>query len=370
MKQRYEVLDGLRGVAALAVVCIHFLVTFFPDDRSSPLPHAGLAVDFFYMLSGFVVAHAYDARWTRMSVRQFFGLRLQRLHPLVVLGAVLGLATYVFDPFYPAQHQVGGATLAAVFLLGVLLLPAPSLPNRTDATHSLNGPSWSLTQEYLANIAYAAIGPRIGRNRLIALVAVSGAALALVGASQDTLQVGWSWQTLWMAPIRTAFPFFAGVLIQRLGIRLTAPGGWAMLSAVLAASFAAPWLPALGGAPLNGLFETALVVGLFPLLIAAGASAQAKGALGRLCRICGELSYPIYIVHYPIVTLFSHWVWTRHPSHLMIVAVGAPLALALPLAALAALKLYDEPVRAWLAGRAKAPPQTLAGVADGAPPAG
>lgn len=367
MNQRYEVLDGLRGVAALAVVGVHFLDTFYSGVRTNPLHHAGLAVDFFYMLSGFVVAHAYDGRWARMSVRQFITLRLTRLHPLVVLGATLGLATYLLDPFYPEQRQVGAGTLALVYLLGVLLLPAPPLPNRTGQTHAFNGPSWSLTQEYLANIAYALIGPRIGRRTLMALVAVSAIGIAALGVTHETLQYGWDWPNLWMAPVRTAFPFLMGMLLQRMNLRLPAPGGWLMLSAVLAAVFLAPAPPTLAGVPLNGIFEAALVLGLFPLIIAAGAAAQAKGRLGKLCRICGELSYPIYIVHWPIVRLFSDWVWTTHPSHLMILAVGGPLALSLPAIAWAALKLYDEPLRAWLAGRRRAPRQTLAGVGEGAP---
>jgi peptidoglycan/LPS O-acetylase OafA/YrhL len=368
MKQRYEVLDGLRGVAALAVVALHLLDTFFRGPEVNPLHHGGLAVDFFYMLSGFVVSHAYDGRWTRMSVRKFFSIRLQRLHPLVILGAVLGLATYVFDPFYPEQHQLPLTSLGFVFLLSVLLLPAPPLPNRAGQTHSLNGPSWSLTQEYLANIAYAFIGPRIGRRGLIALIAVSAIGLAAGGLTYDTLQYGWGWDTLWFAPIRTAFPFFMGMLLQRMNARLPAPGGFVMLSIVLLLAFLAPWPGKVAGVPVNGILEIALVVGVFPLMIAAGASAEAKGLLGKACRLCGELSYPIYIVHFPFVRLFSDWVWMRHPSHLKILMVGVPLVLAIPLIALAALKLYDEPVRAWLAGGRKAPRQTLAGV-GGAPSA-
>lgn len=368
-KQRYEVLDGLRGVAALAVVGLHFLDTFFSSEKTSPLHHAGLAVDFFFMLSGFVIAHAYDGRWSRMSVRQFFSLRLQRLHPLVVLGASIGLLTYILDPFYPQQHQVGPWTLGLVYLLGLLLLPAPPLPNRADQTHSLNGPSWSLTEEYLANIVYALIGPRIGRRSLLALVVISGIGLVAVGATHATLQLGWDWSHLWMAPVRTAFPFFTGMLLQRVQARLRVPGGWLTLSVVLIAVFAAPFLPNLGSVPLNGIFEAALVIGIFPLIIAGGAAAEASGFLGKLCRLCGELSYPIYIVHFPLVRLFSDWVWARHPSHTMIVAVGAPLALSIPVLAWMALKLYDEPIRAALAGRRRAAPQTLAGVGQGAPTA-
>jgi peptidoglycan/LPS O-acetylase OafA/YrhL len=365
-KQRYEVLDGLRGVAALAVVCLHLLDTFFPDE-TSPLHHGGLAVDFFFMLSGFVVAHAYDDRWGAMSAGRFFRLRLQRLHPLVVLGATLALAAYVLDPSFPQQRHVGVAMLGLAYGLGLLLLPAPSLPDRAGMTHPLNGPSWSLTEEYLANIAYAAIGPRIGRRGLVALVIVSGVALAAVGATHGTLQYGWDWPHLWMAPIRTVFPFFAGMLLYRSRARLRVAGGWLSLSALLMAVFAAPLLPTAGAFPLNGIFEAALVIGVFPLLIAAGASAEVSGRLGKLCRLCGQLSYPIYIVHFPLVRLYSDWVWARHPSHIATIAVGAALALAIPVFAWIVLKLYDEPVRAWLASRGGAAKRKPAGVGRGAP---
>ncbi|MDE2487767.1 MAG: hypothetical protein KGO51_10245 [Alphaproteobacteria bacterium] len=120
-------------------------------------------------------------------------------------------------------------TLALVYALGLLLLPAPPLPNREGQTHARNGPAWSLTQEHLANIAYAFIGPRIGRRGLVALVTASRLALAALGASHDSLQMGWDWPNLWAAPVRTAFPFYAGVLLQRSGLRLRAPDGWLML---------------------------------------------------------------------------------------------------------------------------------------------
>ncbi|MDE2487768.1 MAG: hypothetical protein KGO51_10250 [Alphaproteobacteria bacterium] len=101
-------------------------------------------------------------------------------------------------------------------------------------------------------------------------------------------------------------------------------------------------------------------------MIAAGAAAEAQGALGKLCRLCGQLSYPIYIIHWPIVGLFSDWVWATRPPRAEALAVGAPVVLALPLLAWAALKLYDEPVRACIAGRRQVPQQTLAGVGEGA----
>jgi peptidoglycan/LPS O-acetylase OafA/YrhL len=364
MKARYEVLDGLRGAAALSVVGLHLCEVFRPTAASNPLHHAYLAVDFFFMLSGFVIGHAYDGRWARMTRRDFFGQRLRRLHPLVLLGVLLAAAGYLVERVGLRGESVSPLLFAADVLLAALLLPSPSLPDHEGQTYSLDGPAWSLGQEYLINVVYAFVGPILGLRALTVLVAVCGAALVAIGATHGTLHVGWTWDTLWLAPVRTAFPFFMGLLLQRSGRRLPG-GGFVVLSLVLLAAFCAPYLPR----PANGLFEAALVIVLFPLIIAAGAAAAAKGRMARFCNFVGELSYPIYIVHYPFVRLYGAWVWTQQPSQALKLAVGAGLALALPGVAWLALRLFDEPVRAWLGrGATRAPPPPTAAVAA-TPPA-
>jgi peptidoglycan/LPS O-acetylase OafA/YrhL len=105
-KQHFEVLDGLRGSVAFLIVLFHAFN--YPFGFRPPLPlmhHAYLAVDFFCGLSGFVVAYAYDDRWARMTMLQFFRIRLIRLHPLVLIGATLGLLGYIFDPFSKAMNH-------------------------------------------------------------------------------------------------------------------------------------------------------------------------------------------------------------------------------------------------------------------------
>jgi peptidoglycan/LPS O-acetylase OafA/YrhL len=348
MGGRYDVLDGLRGTAALSVVTLHLCAAFRPDAGGNPMHHGYLAVDFFFMLSGFVMGHAYDGRWARMSLGGFFARRLVRLHPLVVLGAGLGAAGYLLGNVGLQGTAFAPGLLAANLALAALLLPAPSLPGLSGLTHSLNTPAWSLTQEYLANLAYGLVGRWIGRGALAGLVGVCAVALAALALSHGGLDLGWSWRTLWLAPARTAFAFFAGLLLQRTGARLRVPGGWPLLSVVLVAAFAAPVLAPLDGVKLNGLFEAALVIGLFPLVIAAGAASPARGVTARLCRLSGEISYPLYILHAPFARLYAEWAWTRHAPHALVLAAGAGLAAALPLIAWITLKLYDEPIRARL----------------------
>src|SRR6204780_4912905 len=105
-KEHFEVLDGLRGSAAFLIVIFHlFNYSFGFHGPWALVKHAYLAVDFFFALSGFVVAYAYDDRWTRMTILQFFRIRLIRLHPLVLVGATLGLLGYLLDPFSKGMNR-------------------------------------------------------------------------------------------------------------------------------------------------------------------------------------------------------------------------------------------------------------------------
>jgi len=67
-RQHFEILDGLRGVAAIAVVIFHFMEITIPDPKNNFIAHAYLAVDFFFCLSGFVIAYAYDDRLSKIGV--------------------------------------------------------------------------------------------------------------------------------------------------------------------------------------------------------------------------------------------------------------------------------------------------------------
>ncbi|MEP6806722.1 MAG: acyltransferase, partial [Flavobacterium sp.] len=123
-KQHFEILDGLRGIAALAIVFFHFMEIVYTPDKNF-IAHGFLAVDFFFCLSGFVIAYAYNDRIGKMKLTDFFKLRLIRLHPLVIFGAVLGLLAFMFDPFggQPEKYETG--KLILILLASVFLIPFP-----------------------------------------------------------------------------------------------------------------------------------------------------------------------------------------------------------------------------------------------------
>ena len=151
-KPHYEILDGLRGVASVMVVAFHLLEAHSGGSHLEQLiNHGYLAVDFFFMLSGFVIGYAYDDRWNRMSVGTFFKRRIIRLHPMVIVGSIIGAVFFYFQesPCFPAIQNTSVGTMLLVMLLGCTLLPLPlkwDIRGWTEM-HPLNGPAWSLYYE-------------------------------------------------------------------------------------------------------------------------------------------------------------------------------------------------------------------------------
>ena len=177
-KPRYEILDGLRGVAAMIVVAFHLLETYSKGPAYQVLNHGYLAVDFFFVLSGFVIGYAYDDRWNRMSLKGFFKRRLVRLHPMVIMGSLIGALFFYFGAAaFPVIAGVQWWKVLLICLLGCTMLPAlPSWDIRGwGETNPLNGPSWSLLYEYIANILYALVIRRF--SKFVLGLFVAGAAV-------------------------------------------------------------------------------------------------------------------------------------------------------------------------------------------------
>jgi peptidoglycan/LPS O-acetylase OafA/YrhL len=218
------------------------------------------------------------------------------------------------------------------------------------------GPAWSLFFEYVANILYALFIRRFSNLALSVLVLLAGGALAhylLLGPKGDVIG-GWS-----LAPVqlqlgftRLMYPFFAGLLLSRVTKPGRMPHAFLLCSVLLATVLA---LPRFGGAQalwMNGLYESIAIILVFPLVVWMGASGSLHGAAAtRACAVLGAISYPLYILHYPIIYTYTAWVANNKPAPAAALPVAA-LAFAGSVAlAWAILKLYDEPVRRWLARR-------------------
>lgn len=352
-KEHFEVLDGLRGSAAFLIVIFHlFNYSFGFKPPLHLVHHAYLAVDFFFALSGFVVAYAYDDRWTRMTIFEFFRIRLIRLHPLVLLGATLGLLGYLFDPFGKAMNHTPAPMLLLAYVTSLLLLPSPPVGGRRHETQALNGPAWSLMQEYLGNIAYALILRRLRAITLAIIFGLSGVVLIYAANSQGSLDGGWGYPEMWMAPLRLTVSFVMGLWLYRVEAHIRRPKmGLLALSLVLVLVFQMPQFPKAGNLSLNGLYDAACVFFVFPLIILCGAHSNAGIGMMRLCKFIGGLSYPLYITHIPFVYVLANFAWTRHPSvNVKLIWIFLILPLVIIVAWLAQ-KYFDEGVRAWLTRR-------------------
>lgn len=352
-KDHFEVLDGLRGSAAILVVAFHIMsMATAIDSPLNVLHHAYLAVDFFFALSGFVIAYAYDDRRQSLTAGQFLLIRIVRLHPLVILGTLLGLLSFVFDPFAGDTQHTTLQTLLVALAAALLLIPSASLPNRWTDTHSFNGPAWSLFQEYIGNIAYALLLRHVGTRFLAFLAVCAGAALIIVAYGQDTLNRGWGWDDMGTGTVRMAFSFITGLWLYRLRDRLPKLDlNWIVLTLVLAAVFMVPNQPAIGSLKLNGLYDAAMVILVFPWVVVAGSYARPHGAMLDLCKLAGRISYPLYITHYPVLYVFLNYVTFTKPAPVMTLSIGLGLLPALLISAWVFVKFWDEPIRAALRRR-------------------
>ncbi|RCH53667.1 acyltransferase [Mucilaginibacter hurinus] len=342
-KPHFEILDGLRGVAAVGVVVFHFMEMVQPDYSKMFIGHGYLAVDFFFCLSGFVIAYAYDNRIKDMSLWKFFESRLIRLHPLVVFGSVLGLLTFLINPFADAATAYSAGKLAAIFVCSVLMIPYPVMPEVFFNNFSFNAPAWSLFWEYVANIIYALVLHRLSRSILFILAIIAAAGIVIVAYRAGNLAGGWGGPNFWDGGVRIAYTFLAGMLVHRSGFVIKNKLGFAALAALLVITLVMPY-----NTDWNKLAEPLVVIIYFPLLVALGAGTVLTPAVKNLCIFSGKISYPLYMTHYAVMWIFLNYYTTHKPGTALVsVIVIAGVLLLIGFAWLVTI-VYDTPIRTYL----------------------
>lgn len=353
-KPHYQVLDGLRGVAAVIVVWFHLCEPHASSHLTQWINHGYLAVDFFFLLSGYVIGYAYDDRWNKLTFGSFMRRRFERLQPLVILGMTLGAIGFYFtdSTIWPLIHTVPVWKLLVVMLIGYTMLPVPlSMDIRGwQEMHPLNSVGWSLFFEYIANILYAAGIRKFSNKALGVLVALAAAALVYFAVTNANGDVTGGWtltiEQVTVGMTRMMYPFFAGLLLSRLGMKIRISHAFLWCTLLLVVIL---FMPRIGGAEqlwLNGLYEAFCIIVLFPLIVLMGAGAHDNS---RAMKLLGDISYPLYMTHYTLVYFYVAWV-SDHAGITM--AQSWPYALGVFCTALllayASLKLFDEPVRTWL----------------------
>jgi peptidoglycan/LPS O-acetylase OafA/YrhL len=357
MRPHYPILDGLRGVAAIMVVAFHICEASSTSRLDQVINHGYLAVDFFFLLSGFVVGYAYDDRWGKMTIWGFFKIRLVRLQPMVVMGMIIGAICFYFQAsgLWPVIHTVPVWKMIIVMLIGFTLIPVPSsLDIRGwSEMHPLDGPGWSLFYEYVVNILYGVFIRKFSKTALSILVFLAGCALihlAVTGKSGDVIG-GWSLEPeqILIGSSRVMYPFFAGLLLSRTAkiTHMKSAFLWCSLLIIIVLS-----IPRIGGSGhlwMNGIYESVIIIFIFPLIVFLGAGGEVKSKYGSgICKFLGDISYPIYITHYPLIYIYTAWVYDNKVPFRKAIPVGLLVLLSAIVIAYACLKLYDEPVRRWL----------------------
>jgi peptidoglycan/LPS O-acetylase OafA/YrhL len=340
-KQHFEILDGLRGIAALAVVIFHFMEWVFTDFSKNFIGHGFLAVDFFFCLSGFVIGYAYDDRIRKMGIGEFFKSRLIRLHPLVVLGSVLGLICFFLDPFAsPIAHDA--SKLALLFVCSLFLIPLPLMEERAFNLFAFNAPSWSLFWEYVANIFYAFVLYKVGRRSLAVLTILAAVAICIVSYRAGNLLGGWSKDNFLDGGARVAYSFLAGLFLYRSNWIIKNRLGFIGLAILLSLAFIMPWTK------WNWLTEALVVLFYFPLLVSLGAGSSLSPQWKKVCRFSGNISYPLYMTHYAVIWIFGNYYTKAKPpagelTYIIILGI-----IFLVVFAYLAMVFYDIPVRRYL----------------------
>ena len=371
-KPRYEILDGLRGVASVIVVIFHIFESYSAGPAYQFINHGYLAVDFFFVLSGFVIGYAYDDRWGKMGTWGFFKRRLVRLHPMVVFGTVVGICFYYLGQcgLFPLIGNIPAWKVILAFVMGCLMIPCgPRMDIRGwGEFNTFNGPNWSLTWEYLGNILYAFVFRRLPNIILGILVAAAGfltldlclnlnvfGLLTEARNSQMYTPIGgWSLtsEQVYIGLTRLFYPFLAGLLLSRIGKRIRIQGGFWWCSVILAVVLS---IPCVGGegSILNGIYNAFCIIVIFPLIVMIGAGSVINGAKGnRICDFLGQISYPLYITHYPLMYVQMCWVYSHPDAPLFAhLTMNIGVVVLSVFIAWAALKLYDIPLRAWLKDR-------------------
>lgn len=337
-RERFAALDFLRGVAALCVLINHLPWT---PPSLNPFPRGHLAVDLFFLLSGFVISHAYEHRLgNALQFKAFYIARVIRLYPLYVAATLALTAQLIVISLAGKEHDPELAKIATSFATAIFLLPTP-IAWSVDPTviFPLIDTAWSLFWEEVVNVVYAAAFVRVRGAWITIPVAIAFVVLSIAGVHYGTLDLGWQPDKVWPGVFRAGFPFFFGVALYRLRQRFRAPRIPALpLPIALVLSF----LPSFGGPA----YELACVLLLYPTLIWFGAESRMGPRSRQLGLLLGYISYPVYLLQVPILlalALCTRWTGRLIPPA-SLAWWGTEFFLVIALSWLAAI-LFDTPVR-------------------------
>lgn len=343
-RRKFHTLDGMRGVAAILVVARHGMQFVAPLD----FPNSFLAVDLFFMLSGFVIAAAYDGRLDtgRLTPVRFMLVRFIRLWPLYLLGTLL-VSAIVYSKILHGKSDLDLMTFWRALPGQLVMLPSPF----TKDLYTVNPVAWSLCFELVINAAYAFFHRWLNTVTLAIITTIS--VLALISAQHfqpDGISTGWAWSHAGVAFARVGFAFPVGVLLYRYRARLPRLGLPPILVLVLLVAILTAHLPGI----YNDTLQMLAIVVVFPFLVTAAVEVEPSSRLVPSFTWLGVTSYAVYTLHYPLLTFFDYGlakiglVFSDYSPWSGLVGI-----VVITLVAWIADRIYDVPLRAWLTERTR-----------------
>ncbi|MCJ2177394.1 acyltransferase family protein [Novosphingobium album (ex Hu et al. 2023)] len=337
--QRYVTLDGMRGIAALAVALFHF------DFIRAP--HGYIAVDFFFALSGFVLWQAYHERWKQKGygILPFMRQRAIRLYPLFLLGILLCTATTLGQMAGGDWNARTAHKIAYSLPTNLLMLPSPV----TQALFPINLPAWTLFFELVASFFMVTVLFRLPWMGLVAVCLLSAWALVPVVIERQSANIGALWREWPVALARTAFSFALGAIVARLPQPAVRPRGWVGALCLLAIAYVLGLFVGFGmgvsipvKTPAIGHYDLTCILLLWPVLLVLGSRFEVPSLLATPSKFLGDVSFALYAVHWALIDPFK---WLKDD-------VGVPALLSAVLyigtaltVSWCAVKWFDEPVR-------------------------
>jgi peptidoglycan/LPS O-acetylase OafA/YrhL len=333
----FHTLDALRGIAAIGVVMFHDGPLFTPIDA----PGGYLGVDLFFMMSGFVIARAYDERFRAgMDVREFMRIRLTRLCPLYLLGTMLGLLVAIVSFNGNNVDHWTGPTISLMAIFSIVMFPNIT-GFQNDLLFPFDIPCWSLFMEIAVNLAFGLLWKQLTTGRLIVVIACSALAVLYFLSAAGNMPDGGSAHKLAPGVVRTIFGFFVGVLIARQSGAIAPQKNTALFAAICLA-----FTVAVSSTPVHRVCWDAMCAMLvFPVIVYAAAEVDPPAWLRPAATFLGSISYAVYALHYPLLAAANAVFRARLAAMQSPLYLGCTLLAGLLFGCWLVDRYYDFPVR-------------------------
>ncbi len=328
----YRTLDGLRGIAAIIVMTRHLPEIF----GRFTFPRCYLAVDLFFVLSGFVIANAYNARLASgMGILEFMRIRLIRFFPLYLLAFAIGLIDLALEIYLPGGRDWTSMSITMAIVFGLLFLPTPSAPDA--AFYPLNIPSWSLGFEIAINAFYALVYKWLSIKVVMAIIAISALGVIRYALYYGGMNYGDGWSDLIAGSVRVAYSFFAGVLVWHFRGSRSNNSFAAMAIGAIVALILMVQIDAMP-------FDLVMVMIIFPIIVWLAARYEPGANVAPTFIKLGLASYGLYVLHTPIGLILQRLA-KANGYEIPIPYVGIVFIITLTVAILWIDRHFDQPMR-------------------------